>query len=64
MNSILGRVAGLVASGVLATDTYQTNNEVSRNGTNVKYVFQISAQGSHTPSKSLNWAKDAEEEPK
>ena len=64
MNSILGKVAGFVASGVLATDNYKTNNEVSRNGKDVKFVFQISAQGSHTPSKSLGWAKDDDEEPK
>jgi hypothetical protein len=37
---------------------------VSRNGKDVKYVFQISAQGSHTPSKALGLAKDPNDEPK
>jgi len=42
MNSLLGKV-GLMASGVMATESYATNNDVSRNGKNVKFVFQISA---------------------
>lgn len=38
--------------------------EVSRAGKNVKYVYQISAQGSHTPSKLLNLTATKDEEPK
>ena len=49
---------------VAANQDYQTNNDVSRNGKDVKFVFQISAQGSHTPSMSLGLAKNADEEPK
>jgi hypothetical protein len=48
----------------MASEAYETNYDVSRNGKNVKFVFQVSAQGSHTPGTSLGWAKDASEEPK
>lgn len=60
----------VVASTVLAlassakADGYQANYEVSRSSKDVKYVYQISAQGSHTPSKLLNLAKNKEDEPK
>ena len=47
-----------------ATESYQTNYDVSRNGKNVKFVYQISAQGSHTPKESLNLAKNPSDEPK
>ena len=35
----------------------------SRSGRNVKYVYQISAQGSQTPKKSFNLATRKSEEP-
>lgn len=54
----------LTGSTVFANETFETNYNVSRNGVDVKYVFQISAQGSTTPSKNLGWAKDPAEEPK
>jgi len=60
----------VVASTVLAlassakADGYQANYDVSRSSKDVKYVYQISAQGSHTPSKLLNLAKNKEDEPK
>ena len=38
--------------------------DVSRAGKNVKYVYQISAQGSHTPSKLLNLTATKDDEPK
>ena len=38
--------------------------DVSRAGKNVKFVYQISAQGSHTPAKLLNLTKAKEDEPK
>ena len=38
--------------------------DVSRTGKNVKYVYQISAQGSHTPAKLLNLAATKDDEPK
>jgi hypothetical protein len=62
MNSLTKLIASSVV--VSASSTYETNYEVSRNGKDVKYVFQISAQGSHTPKVNLNLAKNAEEEPK
>ena len=46
-----------------ANADYRTNYNVDRSGQNINYVFQISAQGSHTPSSSLGWAKDSTEEP-
>ena len=63
MNKAL-TIALLTGAAVLAADAYATNYEVSRNGKNVKYVFQISAQGSHTPAQSLSLAKNPDEEPK
>jgi len=36
---------------------------VSRVGKGVKFVYQISAQGSHTPSKAMGYAKTPSEEP-
>ena len=39
-------------------------SDPSRAGRNVKYVYQISAQGSHTPAKLLNLTAAKDEEPK
>lgn len=57
--------SALLASAA-ASDAYQTNYDVSRNGKTVKYVYQISAQGSHTPSmnQNINMTKNADDEPK
>lgn len=60
MSAIFKTVCGLAA----LASAYETNYNVSRTDKNVKFVFQISAQGSHTPHESLGWAKNPEEEPK
>jgi hypothetical protein len=46
-----------------ADESYKTNYDVSRVNKKVQYVYQISAQGSHTPTKILGLAKDPKEEP-
>ena len=56
-------IALLLAPFVSATSEYQTNYDVKTNALDIQYVFQISAQGSHTPSSALNWARDTAEEP-
>ena len=48
---------------VHSNQVYETNYDVSRSSKTVKHIFSISAQGSHTPVKSLNWAEDPKEEP-
>ena len=56
-------VALLLCSSVaVADENYSTNYDVTRTDKNVKYVFQISAQGSHTPRKILGLAQNPEEE--
>lgn len=54
----------LALNSIKADADYQTNYNVSRNGSNVKFVYQISAQGSHTPEEILNLAKNPEDEAK
>ena len=56
-------ILGLLTAFAKADESYQTNYDVSRSNTNVKYVYQISAQGSHSPKKPLGLAKDPKEEP-
>lgn len=56
-------VALLLCSSVaIADENYQTNYDVKRTDKNVKYVYQISAQGSHTPKKILGLAQNPDEE--
>ena len=56
-------VATSALACVSADSDYKTNYEVSRAGKDVKYVYQISAQGSSTPKKALNLTKSASDEP-
>ena len=44
-----------------STDAYA---DATRAGKNIKYVYQISAQGSHTPRKLLNLTATKDDEPK
>ena len=46
----------------IAYESYETNYEVSRENSNVKFVYQISAQGSHSPNNILRLAKNSDEE--
>lgn len=48
----------------VAAEAVDASADPSRAGKTVKYVYQISAQGSHTPSKLLNLTKSKEDEPK
>lgn len=54
----------LLAPCAMADDSYQTNYDVSRTSKNVKFVYQISAQGSHAPSEAIGLAKNPDDEPK
>lgn len=54
----------LATSFANADESYSTNYDVSRASSKVKYVYQISAQGSHSPKKLLGLAKNPDEEPK
>ena len=56
--------AAIALVSVKADADYKTNYDVSRSSSNVKFVYQISAQGSHTPQKILGLAKNPEEEAK
>jgi hypothetical protein len=55
-------VLALIASAN-ADENYNTNYEVSRSGKNVKYIYQISAQGSHTPHEHLKLTQNPDDEP-
>ena len=55
----------LVSMLGLSAKAYESDpTNPSRSGQDIKYVFQISAQGSHTPSKSFGLAANLEDEPK
>jgi hypothetical protein len=56
--------AVLAINSVQADADYETNYNVSRTDQKVKFVYQISAQGSHTPTKILGLAKNKDDEPK
>lgn len=53
----------LSATFASADESYATNYDVSRTASKVKFVYQISAQGSHSPKKLLGLAKNPDEEP-
>ena len=50
----------LSSGGALADEDYVTNYQVSRNinAVKVKYVYQISAPGSHTPKQDLKLSEE------
>ena len=66
MKKIFG-IVGLLLENISSQQVfkeYPTNYDVSRSSKKVKYVYQISAQGSHTPKKLLNLVEKPEDEPK
>jgi hypothetical protein len=52
----------LFGSIAVADESYETNYNVSRENVPVKFVYQISAQGSHAPRNILRLAKNSDEE--
>lgn len=60
--------AGLLAlatqSSVISGEQTDSFSDATRYGKNIKYVYQISAQGSHTPKKLLGLTAQKEDEPK
>lgn len=55
MNTICKLIVSALA---LTRAEYQADPaDVSRKGKNVKFVYQISAQGSHYPDKDCNYAE-------
>jgi len=57
-------MALLALAPSVSAEGAEAASDPSRAGKNVKYVYQISAQGSHTPAKLLNLTKAKEDEPK
>lgn len=65
MNKLGGAILAVASlTGARADENYESNYQVSKSGVNVKYVYQVSAQGSHTPKALLNLAKNKDEEAK
>ena len=58
-------IVGSLIGTCTADENYQINyGDPSRATTNVKWVYQISAQGSHTPKEFLGMAKSKDDEDK
>ena len=58
-------ILGLIVASCKGDENYKINyGDASRVDTKVKWVYQISAQGSHTPKKFLGMAKSSDDEDK
>ena len=57
-------VALLAMSAAVSAESTDAYADATRAGKNVRYVYQISAQGSHTPKTLMNLTASKEDEPK